>query len=320
MSAKIVIDGGVLSNRKLSLAFKLLSLCVVCAAIYLAVLQIFSSNKTTVFNAARDGQTTPKIVSPVQAGANSPQAAPTPQDLAGQTGSYVRRTYQPGKQHPTRQLSAKVDPQNKLSAWWIHPKTEDEARWMDIYGYPTAADEGQLRVASLEELKALMDSGDMNAKAHWVGKSLVSDFEKGDFKARNPFTGRLESLLDEAGPYQATTFMQYYSQLLSAYRALPESERNGRNSQYVQDLGPLFKSAEARLRMVGDDIGLTISADVNKQAGMYFQGSMEYSLDGLAAGLAAGAKRRAERGEPPFAISTRPKQPPGDSSFYLERY
>jgi hypothetical protein len=220
-----------------------------------------------------------------------------------------------------RQLKGTVvDRQNKASAWWIHPKTDEEARWMDTYGYPTAKEEERLRSASLDELKALADAGDLNAKAHWVGRSFVSEFERGDFKIRNNFTGRVEYLLTDGGPYQATTFMQYYGELLSAYSSLPQEQRTGKWVQNVQDLAPLFKLAEIQLKMLGDDVGLTVRGDVFAQAGGYFQNYMQFPADGLASVLVVGATRRAEKGEPPLVIVPRPKQPPGDSTFYLERH
>jgi hypothetical protein len=317
MSTNTINTGGNLSNRRISTPILLIVLAVACLAVYFAIRQFLPAGSTSDSTPSGGIKPTPAVNQPsvVQL-----QGAANQRALAVPIGSFAQRTYQPGKPHAVRQLTASVDKQNKSSAWWIHPKTEEEARWMDTYGYPTASEEARLRAASMAELQALADAGDMNAKAHWVGRSFVAAFEKGDLKSRNLYTGQVESLLNDGGPYQATTFMQYYAQLSSAYLALPEDQRAGKWAQNLQDLGPSFKFAETQLRMVGDEVGLAIRADVVKQAGPYFQASMEYSVDGLAAGLAAGARRRAERGEPPLAIVPRPKQPPGDSSFYLERY
>jgi hypothetical protein len=318
MSANIIAKGSILSNRRVSTPILLIVLAVACLAVYFAARQFFPS-VGTVDSASSGGlKATPAVN---QNGVVQPQSAAHQRALATPVGSFAQRTYQPGKPHAVRQLTASVDRQNKSSAWWIHPKTEEEARWMDTYGYPTASEEERLRSASLADLKALADAGDLNAKAHFLGRSFVTDFEKGDVKSRNLYTGQVEYLLTDGGPYQATTFIQYYGQLLSAYAALPEEQRTGKWAQNVQDLGTSFKFAELQLKMLGDEVGMGVRTDVFAQAGGYFQASMiNLPGDSLATSIAVNARRRAERGEPPLVIVPRPKQPPGDSSFYLERY
>jgi hypothetical protein len=298
----------------------LLLFCVACVIAYFAIAHFFSTKSLT--DGVSNGATNVQAIEPRPAQTATASSKGAGQKaLSAPIGGFSQLTYQPGKQHAVRQLTGViVDRNNKTSAWWIHPKTDEEARWMDTYGYPTAAEEVRLRAASLDELKALADAGDMNAQAHWVGRSFVSAFETGDIKSRNLYQGRVEALLANGGPYQATTFIDFYGQLLSAYSALPEEQRTGKWVQNVQDLAPAFKNAEARLSMFGDDAGLAVRYDVFKQAGGYFQGFMDYSIDGLVSSLSANARRRAEKGEPPLVIVPRPKPPPGDSTFYLERH
>lgn len=320
MSVNSITTGGSLNNRRISKPIMLFLICAACVTVYFIVTHFFSTKNLT--DSASSGATNSRAIEPRPAQTATASSKGARQSaLSVPIGGFSQLTYQPGKQHAVRQLTGVVvDRQNKASAWWIHPKTDEEARWMDTYGYPTAAEEVRLRAASLDELKALADAGDMNAQAHWVGRSFVTAFEKGDLKSRNHYQGQVEALLANGGPYQATTFIEFYGRLLSAYSALPEEQRTGKWVQNVQDLAPAFKNAEARLSLFGDDAGLIVRLDVFKQAGGYFQGFMDYSIDGLVSSLSANARRRAEKGEPPLVIVPRPKQPPGDSAFYLERH
>jgi hypothetical protein len=321
MSTNSITTGGNLNRSRISKPIMLLLFCVACVIVYFAIAHFFSTKSLT--DVVSSGATNAQAIEPrlAQTSTASSKSAKGQKALSVPIGGFSQLTYQPGKQHAVRQLTGVVvDRQNKTSAWWIHPKTDEEARWMDTYGYPTAAEEVRLRAASLGELKALADAGDMNAQAHWVGRSFVSAFEKGDIKSRNLYQGEVEALLANGGPYQATTFIDFYGQLLSAYSALPEEQRTGKWVQNVQDLGPLFKLAETQLKMLGDDVGLAVRSDVFAQAGGFFQNTMiNLSADSFAMVLATNARRRAEKGEPPLTIVPRPKQPPGESTFYLER-
>ena len=230
-------------------------------------------------------------------------------------------TYRPGQTRATQQYMGTIDSKSITSDWWLYARSEDEALWMDFYGYPTPTEEARLRAMSEANLKLLADAGDMNAKAHYWSRAMIGAFDKNDLQRLNIASGQIGDLLVKGAPYQAMTVMQGYGKLLVEYSRLPESERTEARIKMMKQFGSLYNLAQIQGEVYGDLTVRTMNEQISNIAPGIPGQTMGMTIPGLQIGyyIANAARQREQMGLPPLTIKVRPEAPEGGTPIYLER-
>ncbi len=230
-------------------------------------------------------------------------------------------TYRPGQTRAIQQYMGTIDSKSITSDWWLYARSENEALWMDFYGYPTPTEEARLRTMSEANLKLLADAGDMNAKAHYWSRAMIAAFEKNDLQGLNIASGTIGEILLRGAAYQAMTVMQGYGKLLVEYKGLPESERTEERIKMLKQFGVLYNLAQIQGEMYGDLTVRTMEQQIRDIAPGIPGQTMAMTIPGVQISyfVANSARRREEMGLPPLMIKVRPDAPEGGAPIYLER-
>ena len=230
-------------------------------------------------------------------------------------------TYRPGQTRAIQQYIGTIDSKSITSDWWLYARSEDEALWMDFYGYPTPTEEARLRAMSEANLKLLADAGDMNAKAHYWSRAMIAAFDKNDLQGLNIASGQIGEILLRGAAYQAMTVMQGYGKLLVEYKGLPESERTEERIKMLKQFGVLYNLAQIQGEIYGDLTVRTMEQQISNIAPGITGQTMTMTIPGVQIGyfVANSARQREQMGLPPLMIKVRPEAPEGGAPIYLER-
>ncbi len=234
-------------------------------------------------------------------------------------------TYRPGTTRPVKVTAGDMYSEENLKGktrWWLLAHNNEEAKWLDYYGYPTVAEEERLDSASDADLDALIANGDRNAKAHQViraaKRALVSPQTARDsIVAANT----MESLLATDGPYQAYTIARGFGEMLKMYQDLPTEQRTEDIRKTLRTYDLCSQMAFALGKAYGDS-----TYDFTYKTMRFMSDDVENGIRireisalQVMPALAAGASYRASAGLPPLTILSRPD---GRSSTgqIIERY
>lgn len=234
-------------------------------------------------------------------------------------------TYKPGVTRPVKTTTGDLyswDMLKSKTRWWLLAKNNEDAKWMDQYGYPTAAEEEMLVSASDADLAALVANGDLNAKAHQAvrlaKRALMSPGSSQDAVVAG---SAMEFLLQQGGPYQALTVMRGFGEMLKIYRDLPPE-------QQTEDMRKALRTYDVA-RQVAADLhvvyGERILIRTHEMMGL-MNSDVEQGLripnlkaDGAMSALANNARYRISAGLPPLTILARPDDFPASNQI-VERY
>lgn len=284
------------------------------------VVQSAADKKLAFANAARK-----------EAMSNASGARPTnasPQIPALQRPTRADITYRPGEARAFRQYTGPIDKKSTTSYWWLYAQTEEEAKWLDYYGYPTPAEEAKLRASTEIELKLLADAGDLNAQAHYLSRLMSRAILSKDFREAMALSGLsndiyFSDLYALGSSYQATTFMQAYANTLTEFSGIPQLQQTELQRKLIREMAVTFNRSQIQTQLFADDEAKTLGAQIYENlAGWFMQQAMTSSISGMSTAsiLSNAARHREELGLPPLTIKPRPKAPEGDSPIYLERY
>ena len=232
-------------------------------------------------------------------------------------------TYRPGITRPFRKMEGDLYSNaydNKIR-WWLYANTEEDAQWLDRYGFPTPEEEERLVAASDAELSELVALGDQNAKAHLVVRAAKLAVMSGvDLDVRKS-SFNLNLLVDIGGPYQAFMVMQGVQEMLYAYDRLPKSQQTEAQRRAIEDFSYAQMSADALGTAYGDK-NFFIARNTWRPRGGYtqeFQPKKELSATEATQRIAFIARTRYEGGLPPLTIVPRPNASYQTPTFF-ERY
>ncbi len=283
------------------------------------VVQSAADKKLAFANAARK-----------EAMSNASGARPTnasPQIPALQRPTRADITYRPGEARAFRQYTGPIDKKSTTSYWWLYAQTEEEAKWLDYYGYPTPAEEAKLRASTEIELKLLADAGDLNAQAHYLSRLMSQAVFSENFRemmALGGLSNRLYfgELYASGSSYQATTFMQAYANVLANFNAVPPARQTEQQRKLIAEWAVTFNESQIQTQVFADGDAEKLAKEIVEKAPGFVRQAMTSSLSSMDTGsvLSYAARHREELGLPPLTIKPRPKAPEGDSPIYLERY
>lgn len=231
-------------------------------------------------------------------------------------------TYRPGQARLVKQYTGPIDKKSTTSYWWLYAQSDEEAKWLDFYGYPTPSEEARLRSSTDAELKSLADAGDLNAKTHQFTRAMATALKTNDERIITFALGaEVGNILSMGAGYQATTIMQGYAKMLSEYGAIPEAERTKEQHNIILKLAPIYNAAQIQAEMFGDEPAETLSKRIYAESIGFMNQAMVSSVMGTQVAIAMGnsARDRESAGIPPLVIKARPLAPQGDNPIYLER-
>lgn len=231
----------------------------------------------------------------------------------------ARITFRPSQTRATQQYLGPVDDFGRPPYWWLYARSEQEVLWLNQYGFPTPAEEAQLRLSTDAELLNLSASGDKNARAHIAARALKAVFEKQDDARVLAVQADVRALLADGGPYQATTVLNAVGEALSAYAQLSDKEKTAQQRKILNQYSDLLPQA----RFIGEIYGdYTFNGVYNSYAAIVARRTIgiddkrQPSASSLASLLAANSRDREARGDLPLIITTRPMPVGGNESEF----
>ncbi len=283
------------------------------------VVQSVADKKLALNNAAK------KVAMANASGASSANASSQIPVLKPPTRADI--TYRPGEARAFRQYTGPIDKKSTTSYWWLYAQTEEEAKWLDYYGYPTPAEEAKLRASTEIELTLLANAGDLNAHAHLLSRLMSQAVFSKDYReamALGGLSNRLYfgELFASGSSYHATTFMQAYANLLANFNATPQAQQTELQRKLIGEWAVTFNESQIQSQIFADDDAEKLAKEIVENAPRSVQQAMTSSISSMSTAsiLSYAARHRQEVGLPPLTIKPRPKAPPGDNPIYLERY
>lgn len=223
-------------------------------------------------------------------------------------------TYRPSQPRAVRMYAGHLDANDRKSNWYLYARSEQEIKWLDFYGFPTPAEDERLKKSTDDELKALVDAGDLNAKAHQATRMAKAFFEKKDVYNASTAQGAMGYLLMEGGPYQAITVLNAYGDMLTAFAYLPVDQRTEQQRKILDIYAICADDAFASGKLYGD---YAIRVAFNNISPTGMKSELGLKLDFLSAssfanGVATASGERIAKGLPPITIMPRPEPPGGN--------
>jgi hypothetical protein len=222
-------------------------------------------------------------------------------------------TYRPGQPRAVGIYAGHLDANDRKSNWYLYARSEQELKWLDFYGFPTPAEDARLKKSTDDELKALVEAGDLNAKAHQAVRMAKAFFEKNDVSKAPTAQGAMGYLLMEGGPYQAITVLNAYGDMLTEFAYLPADQRTEQQRKILDIYAICADDAFASGKLYGD---FAMRATYNTIP-MGIKGELGLKTDSLSAasfanGVATASGERIAKGLPPITIMPRPEPPGGN--------
>ena len=196
--------------------------------------------------------------------------------------------------------------------YWMLAYSESDIAWLSRHGYPSIEEEAMLSKTSIENLKALADGGDLNARIHLGlrhSKNAITSGDPAEFRAARQ---ELDRALIEGGPYQSAKTVAFFAELANDPRSYGEmsattlKEMETHLFQYheiARGLSSLFGDS------VAERVGNGASSDLGRVFGLPPKPSMSFEL--AMRQFSNINASRMQRGLPPFSLEQRPSQPGG---------
>jgi hypothetical protein len=288
--------------------------CVI-ALIAVTLVLMFGSEKVkelaATFTSSSTPDSAPTSVAPLATTGKSPQA--TSRNTKAGSLAATAITYRPGQPRAVGVYAGHLDANDRKSNWYLYARSEQEIKWLDFYGFPTPAEHERLKRSTDDELKALVEAGDLNAKAHQAVRMAKGFFEKSDVSKAPTAQGTMGYLLMEGGPYQAITVLNAYGDMLTEFAHLPVDQRTEQQRKILDIYAICADDAFASGKLYGD---FAMRATYNTIP-MGIKGELGLKTDLLSAasfanGVATASGERIAKGLPPITIMPRPEPPGGN--------
>ena len=237
------------------------------------------------------------------AGTSSAQALPKNSQVYQSRGADDQ-----GKQW--RQITMTEAELRAFPNYWMLAYSERDMAWLSRHGYPTLEEEAMLSKASIEHLKALADSGDLNARIHLGlrhSKNAMSSGDAAEFRAARR---ELDRALIEGGPYQSAKTIAFFAELADDRPSYGEL-----SAATLKEMGthllPYHEIARGLVSLFGDiaaeRVGNGASYDLGRAFGLPAQAPIPFEL--AMRRFANINASRTQRGLPPFSLEQRPSAP-----------
>ena len=218
---------------------------------------------------------------------------------------------------PWRQLTltkAELEVHPKI---WMLAYSEQDAAWLERYGYPTMDEELGYEQAPIDHLRMLAEAGDQRARINLglkLAESAMKSRDPGAFQMASQEIGRA---LVEGGPYQAAKTTSFFVALAKGVKQTAELDIATR--QWLQnDLLPYYEIARGLSSAYGDYAAIR-SFNSDRDIGPYFglPSQAPVSFDVALGRLAYLNRARARSGLAPYSMELRPSPlgPPDILSF-----
>ena len=290
---------------------------LVCIGLVAMYFLVWSDHKIS-----RREQEPAQVTSAVKLNAANSATASMRSPIAGVPGG---TTYLPGLARSVKASAGNLysDENIKGKRWWLYATSEDDAKWLDRYGYPTPAEEERLEKASDIELAALVASGDLNAKAIQAVREAKKAFLTGTFEQIRVKAYILQRIVVDGGPYQALATMRGFGEILQLYSDIPEEQQTDAQRKALQELDIPQQIARGFLAAYGDQNSVNVSYNTMRFPAQRVDSRLkapDLSAMSVMISFAASARRREEQNQPPLTIVPRPEMSIGQSTMIYERY
>jgi hypothetical protein len=216
------------------------------------------------------------------------------------SSSSVRMTYLPGQKREAVPVDAKTLP---INARWLYATSEEEALWLDRYGYPTPTDEAWLMSADELALQQAVDAGDKNAAIHLSLRALTRNVKSGDLANARKAIDQVFKDAIAIGPYGHTKTVFGIGEILQWYKKIPEADKKTELTEFI---GALAGAHQGELAIAG------LYGDLNFNGHLRLYPSdikplEKVEADYITSHVAAVASRQKSQGKPAEAVfTTRP--------------
>ena len=219
---------------------------------------------------------------------------------------------------PWRQLTltkAELEAHPKI---WMLAYSEQDAAWLERFGYPTMDEELGFEQAPIDRLRMLADAGDQRARINLGLKLAESAMKSGDAGAFQMARLEIGRALVEGGPYQAAKTTSFFVALAKGVKQTGELDIATRQG-LQNDLLPYYELARGLSSAVGDFAAIH-SFNGARDIGPYFglPSQAPVSFDVALGRLAYLNRARARSGLAPYSLELRPSPlvgPPDILSF-----
>jgi hypothetical protein len=213
---------------------------------------------------------------------------------------------------PWRQITMTKAELQTSPKYWMLAYSESDMAWLDRHGYPSLEEEEKLSKTSIENLKALADSGDLNARIHLGLRHSKNAMTSGDAAEFRAARRELDRALVEGGPYQSAKTLAFFAELANDRRSygelnattLKEMEANLLPfHEIARGLSSLFGDTAAEFMGNGTPYNFRSVFGLPVQQPISFEMAMRMFSNINAS--------RVQRGLPQFPLEQRPSPPSG---------
>jgi hypothetical protein len=194
--------------------------------------------------------------------------------------------------------------------FWMLAYSEHDIGWLAHFGYPTLEEESRLNQATIEQLSALAEAGNLNAKVHLGVRLAMPALMSNDPRPMLHATTMIQQSLIEGGPYQAAKTAEFFVNLAKNRRALGDLNDEQRTA-LQKELLPLYELARGLSSMYGDFAAVrNFNAYRNLDVVFGLPANPPMPFDVAMARFSNMNKARVQRGLEPYQVIPRPS-PPG---------
>jgi hypothetical protein len=193
--------------------------------------------------------------------------------------------------------------------YWMLGYSEDDMAWLNQHGYPSLEEEARLSQSSIEQLKALTESGNANASAHLGVRLADRAMKSGNATDARLAYAYLSQSLIAGGPYQAAKISEFFVELGKNRSALGELTAEQMKTLQTEWL-PLYETARGLSVVHGDFAAVRMFNRSRDLSPVFGLPSSTTSIEDAMSRLANMNRARAGIGLAPYDLRTRPA-PPG---------
>jgi hypothetical protein len=140
---------------------------------------------------------------------------------------------------------------NAYPNYWMLAFSESDKDWLNRHGYPSEEEEAKLSQASLENLQALAESGNLNARIHLALRHANGAIAGGDPKKFAAARRDFDQALMEGGPFQAAKTVAFFINLANNRKAYGDLDQATLNNIQTHLL-PFYQTARGLSAAYGD--------------------------------------------------------------------
>jgi hypothetical protein len=209
-----------------------------------------------------------------------------------------------------KKVTLSRDEIEKHPKFWMFAYSEEDIGWLSRFGYPTLEEEAKLSQATNEQLSALAEAGDLNAKVHLGVRLALPALKSNDARSMMQARILIEQSLIEGGPYQAAKAADFFVNFVKNRREFGNLNEEQR-AALQKELLPLYELSKGISAMYGDFAAVR-AVNEYRNIGPYFglPDSQPMQFEFAMTRLANMNKERVRRRLQPYDVVQRPS-PPG---------